>query len=45
MLYPTELQARQALTIHQTVARVHRASYGLVRGAGEGVPDPHRKDS
>ena len=30
MLYPTELQARQALTIHQTIADVHRASYGLV---------------
>ena len=26
MLYPTELQARKVATIHQTIARIHRAS-------------------
>jgi hypothetical protein len=32
MLYPTELQARQAVTIHQRRANLRRASYGLVLG-------------
>jgi hypothetical protein len=31
MLYPTELQARQVLTIHERRANWRGASYGLVR--------------